>query len=71
MSDFERGNFGIKSLPSNQDESLDALKSDSEYLKVCFRNDLIDTYLMLKEEEVLQIGKGNTKAKQFMFYYDV
>jgi glutamine synthetase len=71
MSDFERINFGIKSLPAKLEESLAALKSDSEYLDVCFRDDLIDTYLILKEEEVAQIGKGNTKAKQFMFYYDV
>jgi hypothetical protein len=26
---------------------------------------------VLKEEEMSQIGKGNTKAKQFMLYYDV
>jgi glutamine synthetase len=71
MSDFERSNFGIKSLPAKLEESLDALKSDSGYLDVCFCNDLIDTYIMLKKEEIAQIGKGNTKAKQFMFYYDV
>jgi glutamine synthetase len=71
MSDFERSKLGIKSLPAKLEESLEALKSDTEYLDVCFRNDLIDTYLMLKEEEIAQIGKGNTKANQFMFYYDV
>lgn len=51
MSDFERSRFGIKSLPSKLEESLEALKSDSEYLDVCFHNDLIDTYHLLKEEE--------------------
>jgi glutamine synthetase len=71
MSDFERSNCGIRSLPTGLEESLSTLKSDSEYLKVCFRDDLIDTYLMLKEEEIAQIGKGNSKAKQFMLYYDV
>jgi glutamine synthetase len=71
MSDFERTNFGIKSLPSNLEESLCSLKSDSKYLRVCFHNDLIDTHVSLKEEEIVQIGKGNTKAKQFMLYYDV
>jgi glutamine synthetase len=45
MSDFERSNFGIKSLPTKLEESLDALRSDSGYLDVCFCNDLIDTYL--------------------------
>jgi glutamine synthetase len=71
MSDFERSNSGIKSLPAKLEESLTALKSDSDYLNVCFHNDLIETYLMLKEDEIVQIGKDNTKAKQFMFYYDV
>jgi glutamine synthetase len=71
MSDFERSELGIKSLPAKLEESLDALKSDSKYLGVCFHNNLIDTYLELKEEEISQIGKGNTKAKQFMLYYDV
>jgi glutamine synthetase len=71
VSDVERSKFGIKSLPAKLEESLDALKSDSGYLDVCFCNDLIDTYIMLKKEEIAQIGKGNTKAKQFMFYYDV
>jgi glutamine synthetase len=71
MSDFERSNLGIKSLPAKLEEALTALKSDSDYLDVCFRSDLIETYLMLKEVEITQIGKGNTKAKQFMFYYDV
>lgn len=71
MSDFERSNLGIKSLPASLEESLDALKSDLDYLKICFHNDLIDTYLMLKEEEIAQIGKDRSKARQFMFYYDV
>jgi glutamine synthetase len=71
MSDFERSNCGIRSLPGNLEESLDSLRSDSKYLDVCFRNDLIDTYLMLKEEEIAQIGKDSEKAKQFTLYYDV
>ncbi|MGE5660676.1 MAG: type I glutamate--ammonia ligase, partial [Ignavibacteriales bacterium] len=71
MSDFERSNCGIKSLPTSLEGSLGSLKSDSKYLDVCFLNDLIDAYLMLKEEEIAQIGKVNTRAKQFMSYYDV
>jgi glutamine synthetase len=71
MSDFGRSSFGIMFLPAKLEESLDALKSDSEYLDMCYHDDLIDTYLILKEEEIAQIGKGNKKAKQFMFYYDV
>jgi glutamine synthetase len=71
VSDVERSKFGIKSLPAKLEESLDEFKSDSKYLDVCFHNDLIATYHTLKEEEIAQIGKGNKKAKQFMFYYDV
>jgi len=71
MSDFERNNVGIKSLPSNLEKSLDSLKSDSKFLDVCFHKDLIDTHIDLKEVEIAYIGKGNTKDKQFMFYYDV
>jgi glutamine synthetase len=71
MSDFERSKFGIKSLPSTLEESLGVLKSDLDYFKACFHNDLIDTYLILKEEEIAQIGKDRSKARQFMFYYDV
>lgn len=56
MSDFERSKFRIKSLPSKLGELLNALKSDSEYLKVCFGKDLIDAYVTLKEDEISQIG---------------
>lgn len=71
MSDSERANFGIKSLPSNLEESLYSLRSDSKYLGVCFHHDLIDAHISLKEEEIAQIGKDKPKAKQFMLYYDV
>jgi hypothetical protein len=27
--------------------------------------------LILKEEEIAQIGKGRSKTRQFMFYYEV
>jgi glutamine synthetase len=33
MSDFERSELGIKSLPAKLEESLEALKSDSKYLR--------------------------------------
>ena len=62
MTDFERSNLGIKSLPTSLEESLEALKSDSDYLKICFPNELIDTFLMLKEEEIAYIGKDRLKG---------
>jgi glutamine synthetase len=71
MTDFERSHLGIKSLPASLEESLEALKSDSNYLKICFPHELIDTYIMLKEEEIEYIEKDKSKVRQFMFYYDI
>jgi glutamine synthetase len=71
MSDSKRNSLGIKSLPSSLGESLEALKSDADYLRICFDNELIETYSMLKEVEMAQIGDDKSKARQFMFYYDV
>ena len=36
MSNSKRNSLGIKSLPSSLEESLEALKSDSDYLKSVF-----------------------------------
>ncbi len=71
MTDKQRKSLGIGTLPSSLEESLTALKSDSRYLDVCFHNDLIDTYVQLKTDELLEIGNDKSKLKQFMFYYDV
>lgn len=69
MTDQVRGSLGIKSLPGNLQESLDALKSDQDYLKLCFQGDLLETYVALKQEEVAYAGRS--KERQFMLYYDV
>ena len=71
MSDSKRNSLGIKSLPSSLEESLQVLGSDSNYLKTCFHSELIETYTMIKEEEIIQVGKDKSKPRQFMFYYDV
>jgi glutamine synthetase len=71
MSDSKRNSLGIKSLPASLEESLQVLRSDSNYLKTCFHSQLIETYTMLKEEEIIQVGKDKSKPRQFMFYYDV
>jgi glutamine synthetase len=70
MSDLKRKSLGIKSLPSSLSESIEALKSDSDYLSLCFDNELIETYNMLKQQEIIQIGNDKSKARQFMLYYD-
>jgi len=71
MSESKRNSLGIKSLPSSLEESLEVMKSDSNYLKICFHSELIETYRMLKEEEIIQVGKDESRSRQFMFYYDV
>ena len=70
MSDSMRNSLAIKSLPGSLEESLEALRNDSDYLKICFNNELIDTYMSLKQEEITEAG-DRTKVRQFMLYYDV
>ena len=71
MSDCRRNSLGIKSLPSSLEDSLTALNNDLDYLKTCFHTELIETYIRLKEEEISEIGKDKSKARQFMLYYDI
>ena len=71
MSDSKRKSLGIKSLPSSLAESLEALKSDLGYLSICFDNELLETYNVLKQQEIIEIGNDKSKARQFMLYYDV
>jgi glutamine synthetase len=70
MDDSKRKNLGINVLPKSLDESLAALKSDSNYLDLCFHNDLIDTYMDLKSAEIAEIGVDKSKINEFLFYYD-
>jgi glutamine synthetase len=69
MSDSVRNSRMIRSLPANLLESLEALKSDRDYLRPCFKGDLIETHIALKEEEFSFAGKS--KERQFMLYYDI
>jgi glutamine synthetase len=70
MSDSRRNSLAIKSLPGSLEESLEALKNDSDYLKICFNNELLDTYMAIKQEEMIEAGE-RTKMSQFILYYDV
>jgi glutamine synthetase len=70
MSDSKRDSLGIKSLPGSLRESLEALKSDSDYLKTCFHGELLETYVMLKQDEITET-EDRSKTQQFMLYYDV
>jgi glutamine synthetase len=70
MSDGQRSSLGIRPLPGSLQDSLAALESDSGYLKSCFSDELLETYLDLKEKEVAEAGDCS-KERQFRMYYDV
>ena len=71
MSDSRRKDLGIGVLPGSLEEALSSLKSDSNYLNLCFHPDLISTYSDLKNKEIAEIGNDESVINQFMFYYDV
>jgi glutamine synthetase len=56
-------------LPRTLRDSIDALENDKAYLKPYFSNELIDTYVELKCEEIA-FATGS-KERQFMLYYDI
>ena len=70
MSDSKRSSLGIKSLPGSLEESLEALKSDSDYLKKYFPDELLETFVMLKYEEVALV-RDKSITQELMFYYDI
>lgn len=70
MSDAKRNSLGIKSLPGSLEEALESLKSDSDYLKRCFHDELLETYIVLKYEELAK-GRDKSIAQELMLYYDV
>lgn len=57
MSDSTKSRLGIKSLPSDLEESLMALKNDISYLKICFQTELIETLHQAKR-------RGNKRNRQ-------
>ena len=69
MSDSTRRAFGIKTLPRTLQDSIESLKNDKDFLKPYFCNELIDTYVELKCDEIA-FATGS-KERQFMLYYDV
>src|SRR5919199_108322 len=71
MSDSKRKGLGIKSLPHSLRESLQALKSDSDYLNLSFHPELLETYFIIKQDEVDEATNHNSKALQFRLYYDI
>jgi glutamine synthetase len=69
MSDSARTALGIKTLPRTLQDSVGALSNDKGFLRPYFSNELIDTYVELKCNEIA-FATGS-KDRQFMLYYDV
>jgi glutamine synthetase len=69
MSDSTRRGLGIKTLPRTLQDSIDALKNDRAYLQPYFCNELIDTYVELKCQEI--VFATGSKERQFLVYYDI
>ena len=69
MSDSERSSQGIKTLPRELEESIDALKNDQGYLKPYFCTELLQIYDELKRDEVTYASES--KQRQFMLYHDI
>ncbi len=57
ISAERRREMDVKELPRALDEALDALVSDSEFLKPVFNADLIESYIELKREESRSIAQ--------------
>lgn len=69
MSDSVRNSHMIRPLPSNLQESIEALKSDHDYLKPCFESELIETHIAIKQDEFAYAG--GSRERQFKLYYDI
>jgi glutamine synthetase len=70
MSDSKRNSLGIRSLPASLGGSLDSLKSDSAYLKSCFHNEILDSFIMRKDDELGRIC-DKSLDQEILLYYDV
>jgi glutamine synthetase len=46
------------------------VKSDLRYLKTCFSDELIETYLTIKQDETKKVSE-KSKSQQFLYYYDI
>ena len=56
-------------LPRALQDSIEALKNDKGFLKPYFSNELIDTYVELKRDEIA--FATSSKERQFIIYYDI
>ncbi|HEV2449006.1 MAG TPA: type I glutamate--ammonia ligase [Thermoplasmata archaeon] len=65
LTPARRHELGVRELPGSLGESLDALASDSEFLRGIFPASLLETYTEAKREEQLQL---NLRPHPYEFY---
>ncbi len=70
MSPQKRRQLGIGSLPGSLRESLEALRSDNEYLKPVFAPSLIDVIIENGERESLAV-ESRPHPYEFHLYFDI
>ena len=67
MNPHRRKELGIKELPRSLDEALDELETDNEWLKPIYSNELIETYIELKREEVRKLQSYPSPVEIFTY----
>ena len=70
MDAHERKELNIRELPKSLDIALDALESDTEFLKPVFADSLIKSYIDMKRAEAREIATYPT-AIEMLYYHDV
>ncbi len=69
MSPERRRQLGIGSLPGSLRESVEALKSDNEYLKPVFDSSLVEAIISNAEREILAV-ESRPHPYEFYLYFD-
>jgi glutamine synthetase len=70
MGPERRRQLGIRSLPGSLRESLEALRSDNDYLRPVFERSLIDAILENAERELLAV-ESRPHPYEFHLYFDI
>ncbi len=70
MSEAERQAKGIKSLPVNLSEALDALESDRKFLAPIFANEVLDKIIELERKDEREISI-RPHPHEFYLYFDI
>jgi glutamine synthetase len=73
MDAAKRKALGIKTLPGSLSDALDALESDSGFLRPVFTSSTVQAYVDLKRAEIKRLGplKPRISAKEFQEYQDL